>query len=81
MLDPGGLIEFSVDVQDASGKVEEATVEPCPQFYNSLCYWDASRAGGYLVHVRQVKPFGEKILKCQGPSLMFFTNLLIRLGL
>lgn len=69
MLDPGGLIEFSVDVQDASGKVEEATVEPCPQFYNSLCYWDASRAGEYLVHVRQLHALPEGVIAGNGSSI------------
>lgn len=69
LRDPGGLIEWSVDIQDAAGNVQEAMVEPCPQFYNSLCYWDASRAGEYLVHVRQEHALPEGVNAGAGSSI------------
>lgn len=39
----------------------QAHVEPCTQFYNSLCYWDASCAGSYAVHVRQENALAEGV--------------------
>ena len=70
LRDPGGLIGFSVEIQDrTTGEVHEAHVEPCPQFYNSICYWNASRAGQYAVHVRQENALADGVSCGQGKAI------------
>jgi ankyrin repeat protein len=70
LRDPGGLIVFTVEIQDrTTGEVQEAHVEPCPEFFNSLCYWDASRAGQYAVHVRQENALPDGVTSGPGSSM------------
>ena len=70
LRDAGGLIGFSGEVQDCvTGSASEAFVEPCPRFFNSLCYWNASRAGKYAVHVRQENALAEGVSAGPGKPL------------
>jgi len=53
LMDPGGFLEFSVEVQDLhSGALSGASVTTHDKLCASVCHYDASRAGKYLVHVR-----------------------------
>ena len=77
LRDPGGLIVFTVEVQDrTTGEVQEAHVDPCPEFFNSLCYWDASRAGHYAVHVRQENALSDGVTSGEGRAIPIGASLL-----
>ncbi len=52
LRDALGLVNFTVDVEDpVTGKLVPGKVAPNARMGNSVCYYDGSHAGVYLVHV------------------------------
>lgn len=52
LKDPFGLLNFTVDVQDpVSLNIVPAKVVPNPRIGSSVCYFDGSKSGIFLVHV------------------------------
>lgn len=78
LRDPGGLVVFTVEIQDrTTGEVQEAHVDPCPEFFNSLCFWDASRSGLYAVHVRQENARPDGVTSGPGSSIPIGASVIL----